>query len=119
MEQGAGLTDADGTVGAPAAEAAWNYKASTNDPLQWYLPSVAELRLMAEFKTEIHAFFDKYFAGVGKFQNTWYWSSTEYDSSGCWIVHMTSGISITSSRNYANRVRPVAVVSSGAVSSVN
>ena len=119
MEQGAGLTDADGTVGAPAAEAAWNYKASTNDPLQWYLPSVAELRLMAEFKTEIHAFFDKYFAGVGKFQNTWYWSSTEYDSSHCWYVSMGYGTSLSTYRSGAYRVRPVAVVSSGAVSSVN
>ena len=119
VEQGAGLTDSEGTVGAPAAEAAWSYKASAHDTNQWFLPSVAELRLIAEYKTEIHAFLDKYFAGSGKFQNNWYWSSTEYDSALQWTVTMLYGHSISYTRNGTYRVRPVSLSSFRVVSSAD
>lgn len=109
IEQTAGKTDSQGTTGAPAAEAAWNYKAALNDPLQWYLPSITELRLIAEYKTEISSFLTKYFNG-GTFSSEWYWSSTEIAPLQSWPVYMGYG----GSYNYGNRkesyrVRAVAV----------
>ena len=109
IEQTRGKTDSQGITGAPAAEAAWNYKANSNDPLQWYLPSVAELRLICEFKTEINAFLTKYFGG-GTIAGDWYWSSTEVNSTQCWYVHMNHGNSYYYNGRYISyRVRPVAV----------
>ena len=109
IEQTRGKTDSQGITGAPAAEAAWNYKANSNDPLQWYLPSVAELRLICEFKTEINAFFTKYFGG-GTFASEWYWTSTEVSSTSSWSVHMNYGLSYNGNyRYFSGRVRPVGV----------
>ena len=31
---------------APAAQACWSYKGSENDPCQWYLPTIIQLRIM-------------------------------------------------------------------------
>ncbi|MBQ8269656.1 MAG: DUF1566 domain-containing protein [Bacteroidaceae bacterium] len=106
IEQTAGTTDTQGITGAPAAEAAWNYKANSNDPLQWYLPSIAELRLICEFKTEINAFLTKYFSG-GTFAGEWYWSSTEHSSTSSWHVNMYNGNSNNGIRGNSNRVRAV------------
>ena len=106
IEQTAGKTDTQSTKGAPAAEAAWNYKANSYDPMQWYLPSVTELRLMCEYKTEINEFLTKNFAG-GTIAGDWYWSSTEYDSSSSWHVHMNYGRSFYTYRNGTTRVRAV------------
>ena len=106
IEQTAGKTDSQSITGAPAAEAAWNYKANSYDPMQWYLPSITELRLMAEYKTEINAFLNKYFAG-GALDSEWYWSSTEYDSSSSWNVHMLYGTSYNYNRDNTSRVRAV------------
>ena len=107
IEQTAGKTDSQGITGAPAAEAAWNYKANSNDPLQWYLPSVAEMRLLAEFKTEINAFLTKYFGG-GTFSGDWYWTSTEVSSTSSWTVHMLYGYSTGNYYRYGSyRVRAV------------
>ena len=106
IEQTAGKTDSQSITGAPAAEAAWNYKANSYDPMQWYLPSITELRLMAEYKTEINAFLNKYFAG-GALESEWYWSSTEYDSSSSWYVYMGNGSSSINYRHNTSRVRAV------------
>ena len=113
IEQTAGKTDSYGTTGAPAAEAAWNYKANAYDTMQWYLPSITELRLVCEFKAEINDFLTKYFLG-GTFASDWYWSSTEHDSSSSWNVYMHGGTSYNGGRFSASRVRPVccSVVSS-------
>ena len=113
IAQTAGYTDSQGVTGAPAAEAAYNFKACDGDPLQWHLPSVVVLRYMSEYYTEINAFFDKVFGGVGKLNSTaWYWSSTEYSSTNSWTVSMLNGTSNTYSRYNSGtyRVRPVAVV---------
>lgn len=109
IEQTAGYTDSQGTTGAPAAEAAFNYKANEDDPLQWYLPSIAELMLLCEYKTEINSFLTKNFNG-GTIVGDWYWSSTEYNSSYSWIVLMSNGFSYSNGRYSSGRVRPVAVV---------
>lgn len=107
IEQQAGKTDSQNIKGAPAAEAAWNYKANANDPLQWYLPSVTELRLIAEYKTEINSFLTKYFNG-GTISTEWYWSSTEVNTTQNWAVSMNGG-SPGNGRNRSIRVRAVAL----------
>ena len=109
-----GVKDSAGVIGAPAAEAAWNYKANEKDPLQWHLPSIAELRLIAEYKKEINDFFNRYF-GAGALTNNYYWSSTEYNTTYSWSVLMTTGLShfVNGSNGYRNlamRVRAVALV---------
>ena len=96
IRQTAGKTDEEGIVGAPAAEAAWNYKACSNDPLQWYLPSISELLLMFFDKTKINDFLYKYFGAGGIYDDNdyWYWSSTLYDKdSSSWYVPMRGGSS--------------------------
>lgn len=107
IEQSAGKTDRHGTSGAPAAEAAWNYKANENDPMQWYLPSITELKLIYKYWNEINTFLSDYFLYANKLSNDWYWSSTEYDSSSSWFVGMTNGYSGYLNRNLTVRVRAV------------
>ena len=110
ITQTAGYTDSQKIVGAPAAEAAYYFKACDGDPLQWHLPSYVILHYMCEYMTEINAFFDKIFGGQGKLQTSGYWSSTEYDSANSWYVYMYNGSSYTYTRNGTSRVRAVAVV---------
>ena len=111
ITQTAGYTDSQNIKGAPAAEAAYYFKAFDGDPLQWHLPAIPILRYICEYVTEINAFFDKVFGGQGKINtSTWYWSSTEYDSAHSWGVYMNHGISYINIRTISHRVRPVAVV---------
>ena len=112
IEQTDGIKDSSSIIGAPAALAAWSYKANEYDPLQWYLPSIAELRIIVEFLDEINAFLTTYFGGVGKIptsSDTWYWSSTEYDTQSSWYCYTNNGSIYYLGRNSSLRVRPVAV----------
>lgn len=111
IQQTAGYTDSQNITGAPAAEAAYNYKATEDDTLQWQLPSVVILRYMAEYYNEINAFFDKCFGGEGKLTANWYWSSTEYDSASSWGVIMNYGSSSSTIRYNSFRVRAVSFAS--------
>ena len=60
IETLAGVKDTQGTVGAPAAEAARAYKACTlesdgiEDTTVWNLPALGELMLIAKYKKEIN-----------------------------------------------------------------
>ncbi len=112
IDQSAGQADTSRTIGAPACEAAWSYKAATEDNNQWYLPSVSELRLVSEFRKEINAFLAKMFSSDNLLPLVWHWSSTECDSSCSWGVHMNFGNSGFSARTNANCVRPVCSCSS-------
>lgn len=107
ITQTAGLKDNQGTLGAPAAEAAWNYKSCADDPLQWYLPSLSELQLIAEFRDQINQFLNDVSGGAGR-MGDWYWSSTEYDSSSSWNCGMNGGGCHNSGRYSSDRVRAVA-----------
>ena len=105
-----GKVDEEGKVGAPAAEAAWNYKACKNDPLQWYLPSISELRLMCKYKTKINELLKQYFDGEGIIDDHWYWSSTSRCSFVSWSVNMGNGSSGSIyHRIISYRVRAVSV----------
>lgn len=101
--------DEKGIVGAPAAEAAWRYKACNNDPLQWYLPSVSELRLMPKYRLKINKFLKQYFRGEEIIDDC-YWSSTSCSMFSSWYVYMYGGDSSSGNgRPSSGRVRPVAV----------
>lgn len=112
IDQSADQADSSGIIGAPACEAAWNYSAASEDKNQWYLPSVSELRLISEFRKEINSFISKMFSSENLIILDWYWSSTEYNSSYSWHVHMVYGSSCYHSRSGAYRVRPVCSCSS-------
>ena len=112
IDQSAGQADTSGIIGSPACEAAWNYKAATEDKNQWYLPSVSELRLVSEFRREINAFLTKMFSSENLLPYNWHWTSTEYDSSYSWNVLMSYGNSGYYGRTNAYRVRPVCSCSS-------
>ena len=104
-----GKEDKYGIVGAPAAEAAWRYKACSNDPLQWYLPSISELCLMYKYKTKINKLLEQYFGGEGIICDM-YWSSTSYSMNYSWYVYMIYGVSIKNTyRTSSGRVRAVSV----------
>ena len=111
IEQTRGRTDSKGIEGAPAAEAAWNYRANEHDRLQWYLPSYSELMIIYENRKVINKFLEKYFSSYDKIRNRWYWSSTEYDNKSSWMATMNIGGG-THCRRYRDdpSVRAVAIV---------
>ena len=118
IEALAGVKDSQGTVGAPAAEAARAYKACTlaNDGIEdttvWNLPALGELMLMAKYKKEINELVTSMFGSQNILTTDWYWSSTEWDASSAWSVYFYSGSVSTSIRQNANRVRPVSAITS-------
>ena len=118
LETLSGVKDTQGTVGAPAAEAARAYRACTleNDGIEdttvWNLPALGELMLMAKYKTEINELVTSMFGNQNIFTSEWYWSSTEYDASSSWIVTFTYGYVSTFNRQCAGRVRPLAAINS-------
>ncbi|MBR3615605.1 MAG: TIR domain-containing protein [Bacteroidaceae bacterium] len=93
IEQCNGRKDVWGIQGAPAAEAAWNYKANEYDYMQWYLPSISELMLINKYQDEINDFLSKYLPAESKVSNDWYWSSTVCSDDYAWGVCMTDGSS--------------------------
>ena len=94
IEATAGVKDNSGVVGAPAAEAAKNYKACTleldglEDKTEWYLPSEGELITIAKYKTEINELLSSVSGNQNIITADWYWSSTEYDPSLAWYVYI-------------------------------
>ena len=111
IEQTKGKTDSKGIKGAPAAEAAWNYKANSHDGLQWYLPSFSEFNMIYMDRGKINSFLNKYFTDYNSIPAEWYWSSTEYYEGASWNVTMYVGNrNYYYNRLYSYRVRAVAVV---------
>ena len=110
IEQTKGKTDSEGIKGAPAAEAAWNYKANSHDSLQWYLPSRSELYMISMNIGKINSFLNKYFTDYNSILKDWYWSSTECGRFESWYVNMYYGSSGSYSRNVSTCVRAVALV---------
>lgn len=118
IETLAGVKDTQGTVGAPAAEAARGYKACTleadgiEDNTVWSLPAEGELILMARYKLEINELITSMFGSQNIFTTEWYWSSTEWDASSSWSVYFISGYFLTNGRQSASRIRPISAITS-------
>ena len=107
VEQCKGKEDKDGILGAPAAEAAWNYKANEFDNLQWYLPSVSELHLIYRYKDKINRFLSRYFLRGAQIEEWHYWSSSTLGQCRSWPVNMGYGNSIGGDRDFSHCVRAV------------
>ena len=118
IEALAGVRDSQGTVGAPAAEAARAYKACTlandgiEDNIVWNLAALGELILMAKYKTEINELISSMFGSQNILTTDWYWSNIEYDASSAWGVSFNGGGVNTTYRLSAYRVRPVSAITS-------
>ena len=118
IETLSGVKDTQGTVGAPAAEAARAYRGCTleNDGIEdttvWSLPSLGELMLMAKYKLQINELVTSMFGSQNIFTTETYWSSTEYDASSSWIVLFNGGIVDAYTRQSSCRVRPLAAINS-------
>lgn len=110
VEQAKGKIDSEGIKGAPAAEAAWNYKTNEYDNLQWYMPSVSELKMIYRNKDAINEFIIRYISQGEGVLYEMYWSSTVYDYGSSWYMHMNYGIRTYYNRRYLSiRVRAVAL----------
>lgn len=118
IENLAGVKDTQGTVGAPAAEAARAYKACTleadgiEDTTVWNLPAEGELMLMAKYKLEINELITSMFGSQNMFTTEWYWSSTEWDASSSWNVYFSYGLVNANTRQSTYRVRPISAITS-------
>ena len=59
--------------------------------LQWYLPSLYELGMLAAFKNEINAVLDELGLPDAKLKDEWSWSSSEYYQTDAWLVNFSNG----------------------------
>lgn len=68
-------------------------------------PTIDELTGIYLNKDKINAALSA--ANLPELKESWYWSSTEYDSYHAWILGMGNGNRLYSYKNYTNYVRPV------------
>ena len=59
--------------------------------LQWYLPSLYELGMLAAFKNEINAVLDELGLSDAKLKDEWSWSSSECYQTNAWLVGFSNG----------------------------
>lgn len=69
-------------------------------------PTIDELTGIFLNKDKINASLEA--AGLPKLKESWYWSSTEYDSNYAWLLDMSDGFRVAGTKTYYNQyVRPV------------
>lgn len=66
----------------------------------WYLPSLSELGL---------AFSNLAAKGLGGFQSTYYWSSSQYSSTSSYLQNFSNGITYTTTKSSSFRVRAIRI----------
>jgi hypothetical protein len=64
----------------------------------WYLPSINEL---GQMYTNLEA------RGLGNFQNSYYWSSTEFGTASAWYMQFDGGTFSNASKSFPFSVRPI------------
>lgn len=79
----------------------------------WYLPSAGELSLIYRNLDAVHNLMDTFNNKLGiamftRFATEYYWSSSEYSSTGAWGVTFSNGYLNTVGKFYQNRARAVA-----------
>lgn len=62
-----------------------------DDPVEWSVATVAHLRLMSKYRTQINAAITRHIGSAYNLQSDWYWSANEYSSQYAWRFHMGSG----------------------------
>lgn len=90
--------------GMYAAKRCFEYQCAN---LQWYLPSLYELGMLAAFKDEINAALEELGLSDAKLQNEWSWSSSEGSQTGAWGVGFSSGLFGHDNKYFSYVVRAV------------
>ncbi len=75
--------------------------------LQWYLPSLYELGMLAAFKNEINAVLDELGLSDAKLKDEWSWSSSEGGQTLAWYVYFSGGYFGNGNKSYSLVVRAV------------
>ena len=75
--------------------------------LQWCLPSLYELGMLAAFKNEINAVLDELGLSDAKLKDEWSWSSSESNQTYAWHVYFSNGNFSYNSKSYSLVVRAV------------
>ena len=75
--------------------------------LQWYLPSLYELGMLAAFKNEINAVLDELGLSDAKLKDEWSWSSSENGQAFAWYVLFSNGNFYYTNKYYSIVVRAV------------
>lgn len=96
--------------GATAAQYCWEYNKAN---LQWYLPSLYELGIIAAYKDEINEALKQLSCPDNMLLSaSWYWSSSEGSQGGSWHVNFGSGGFYNGyGKYYSSNVRAVAAFS--------
>ena len=89
--------------GITAAQAALD--AEINDYSDWYLPSNDELNEM--YNTIGPGGLEGNIGGFGNSNDSYYWSSSEYNSNGAWFVGFDNGYTYLNNKNNTYRVRVI------------
>ncbi|MCQ2208281.1 MAG: DUF1566 domain-containing protein, partial [Paludibacteraceae bacterium] len=71
----------------------------------WYLPSIAQLKMIADNKTDIDAALRN--NGGISIAKMWYWSSSQYNETMVWAINFATLIIGQSAKDGHDRVRPV------------
>lgn len=73
------------------------YKACTvaddgvDDPVVWSMATLAHLRIMSKYRTQINAVISTYIGSSFILQSDWYWSANEYSADYAHRIHLGSG----------------------------
>lgn len=95
-----------------AAKLCWEYDAGD---LQWYLPSIMELGALFLYRDEINEAMKRLGCEEDSFlptedsDNSWVWSSSEYNQDGSWCVSFINGSFYSYNKFGTGVVRAVAV----------
>lgn len=120
----AGMTDAIVTVAEARgvaylpAQLSRAYKACTaendgvDDPVVWSMATLAHLRIMSKYRSQINAVISTYIGSSYQLQSDWYWSANEYSADYAHRIHLGSGcVNNNYYKNYHNyRVRAVSAL---------
>ncbi len=86
-----------------AVQLACDYRGGRHD--DWYLPSIAQLKMIADNKTDIDAALRN--NGGISIAKMWYWSSSQYNETMVWAINFATLIIGQSAKDGHDRVRPV------------
>lgn len=75
--------------------------------LQWHLPSLYELGMLAVFKNEINVVLDELGLSDVKLKDEWNWSSSEYTQTAAWGANISNDSFTYGSKHYSRVVRAV------------
>lgn len=88
---------------ARAVQLACDYRGGRHD--DWYLPSIAQLKMIADNKNDIDATLRS--NGGISIAKVWYWSSSQYNETMVWSINFATLIIGQSAKDGHDRVRPV------------